>query len=411
MKEMSKARTVLFCIALFLSTFTIMWQMYEIVIVNDLYVAFPDNAATITGLLSWPSLVTALASMIAGPMLSKISTKTELVIAGVLMLAGIVPAYVNNIWVLLVCSLLMAFAAGISNTAGMTIIGEVFLEDKMRNSVIGWYSASMSIISAIMTMLGGVLAVNGWQVGFNLYWYVVPMLILCILFLPNVKPEDRVAEEEPAPEAEASAQPQTQKGFGKRFWMFFISVFIFCMAYCPFASFLSVYVAENSLGGSDFSGLVVTLTTVGSLIISFIFGALFSKMNRGLNVLCYILPIFVYLLMYLFPSVPMTIVGSLVYGFSYGGMFSFIYAYPAYVVPAEKQGTAMGLMTMNYSVAIFLGVYVASGLMTALGGTITAVYPFGILMLVVALCFEIPGYLKDRKEHLFDAPEGQQQEQ
>lgn len=191
--------------------------------------------------------------------------------------------------------------------------------------------------------------------------------------------------------------------------MFFISTFIFFMAYCPFATFESVYISENGLGGTDFAGLCVTLTTVGSLIISFIFGMLFSKMNRGLSVMCYILPVFVYLLMYLFPSVPMTIIGSVVYGFSYGGIYSFIFSYPGYVVPAEKMGTAMGLMTMNCSLGVFIGVYVATWLQTALGGTITAVYPAAIVMLIVALCFEIPGFIRDRKSHLFDAPEEQQE--
>ena len=34
--KMSKAKASLFALACFLSSFTIMWQMYEVVIINDL---------------------------------------------------------------------------------------------------------------------------------------------------------------------------------------------------------------------------------------------------------------------------------------------------------------------------------------------------------------------------------------
>ena len=54
--KMSKLKAFLFAFTCFFSSFTIMWQMYEVVIINDLYVAFPNDAGIITGILSWPEL-------------------------------------------------------------------------------------------------------------------------------------------------------------------------------------------------------------------------------------------------------------------------------------------------------------------------------------------------------------------
>ncbi|POP30571.1 hypothetical protein C3B58_20590, partial [Lactonifactor longoviformis] len=220
--KMSKAKASLFALACFLSSFTIMWQMYEVVIINDLYMVFPNHAAIITGILSWPALLTALASLAAGSLLKKLSTKAELIVAGVLMLAGIVPAFSADVYVLLVCSILMAIAAGISNTAGMAIISEVYLDENKRSRMMGWYNASMSLLSCGITLIGGVLAVQGWQTGFHIYWFTVPMLLLCILFLPNIRPADRPSEETAGAENSGS---RTKGGFGARFWLFFISVF------------------------------------------------------------------------------------------------------------------------------------------------------------------------------------------
>lgn len=396
--KMSKVKTVLFALTCFLSSFTIMWQMYEVVIINDLYVAFPDNTGIITGILSWPAIVTAFASLIAGSLLKKLSTKKELILAGILMLAGIVPLFSVNVYVLLICSMLMAFAAGISNTAGMAILSEVFTDEARRSRMMGWYNASMSLLSCGITMIGGILAAQGWQFGFNIYWYVVPMLILMILFLPDIRPEDRVQEDAGD---EAGNAASAKSGFGKRFWMFYISAFIFFIAYCPFFSFISVYIAENNLGGTGFIGIASTVTTVGSFMIGLIFGILFSKMHRTLNLLFYIMPVFVYLMLYFVPAQPTTILGALIYGICYGGVFTFIYAYPGYCVPMEKMGMAMGLMTMNYSIGIFLGVYVATWLMNANGGLITNTYPAAIVILLAAVILEAVCCVMDKKDGIF----------
>lgn len=397
--KMSKVRTFLFALTCFLSSFTIMWQMYEVVIINELYVVFPDHAGIITGILSWPALITAFASLLAGWLLKKISTKTELIIAGILMLTGLVPIFSGNVYVLLVCSIVMAAAAGFSNTAGMAVISEVFIDDNKRSRMMGWYNAAMSLLSCLITLAGGILAVQGWQIGFNIYWFVVPMLLLCIVFLPNIRPQDRVGDET------ETAGAKSGGGFGARFWMFFLSVFIFCIAYCPFFSYISLYISENNLGGTDFTGIASTLTTVGSFVSGLVFGALFARMHRTLNLLFYILPIFVYAMMYFVPGQAVTVVGCLIYGICYGGVFTFIYAYPGYCVPMEKLGFAMGLMTMNYSVAIFLGVYVGEWLMNAKDGSITATYPAAILMLAAAVILEVICCLKDKKDGIFQTAE------
>lgn len=396
--KMSKAKAFLFAFTCFLSSFTIMWQMYEIVIINDLYIAFPDNAGIITGILSWPAIVTALASLLAGMLLKKMSTKSELILAGAMMLTGLIPLFSANIYVLLISSIIMSAAAGFSNTAGMAILGEVYIDGDKRSKMMGWYNAAMSLLSCGITMIGGIHAVNGWQVGFNVYWVVIPMLLMCIIFLPNIRPEDRVAEDMGGAESAG-----TKGGLGVRFWLFYASAFVFFIVYCPFFSFISVYIGENNLGGTDFIGLASTLTTIGSFIAGLIFGVLFAKMHRTLNLLFYIIPVFVYAMLYFAPGQATTVVGCLLYGICYGGVFTFIYAYPGYCVPMEKQGMVMGLMTMNYSVGIFIGVYVAQWLMSMNGGSITASYPMAIVILTIAIVLELIGCVQDKKDQLFKA--------
>jgi MFS family permease len=123
---MSKVRTVLFAISVFVTAAAVMWQSVEIVVANELYVAFPESEALVTAIMSWPGMLTAITSVLTGFALSKITTKVELIIACLLMLTGVLVTFSDSKTLLLVCSLLMAIGAGFANTAGMSIISEVF---------------------------------------------------------------------------------------------------------------------------------------------------------------------------------------------------------------------------------------------------------------------------------------------
>lgn len=393
--KMSKMKAVLFAITACITSFTVMWQMSEIVIVNDLYIAFPGSESMITVILSWPALLTALSSLLAGSLLKKISTKMELIIAGVLMLFGIAAPWANNIIWLIVCSFLMAIGAGFSNTAGMSIISEVFIDEKKRASQMGYYNAVMSLLGVAITFLAGIFALQGWQAAFRVNWFAVPMLIMTIVFLPNIKPEDRVQEAE-YEAGEETATLAEGKGFGSRFWIYFISMFIFFIAYSCFFTYISLYVGQNELGDSAFTGTCSSLTTVGSFCAALSFGFFYSKMHRKYSIMCIILPMLGYAWAWLAPSKIALLIISTVYGFCYGGIFTMIYVFASELVSPSKNGLAMGIMTFNYSIAITIGTYLFSFLMGS-SGLITPTYPFAMGILAVALIIEVICSIGKRK--------------
>lgn len=396
--KMSKSKTILFCIAVFLSSYTVMHDMPMVVAADLLYAAFPDSPNMITLILSGPALLCVGASLVAGMLLKKMSTKMELIIAGVLMTVfGIFGCTIENAAYMAFTACMLGVAAGFANTAGMAIIGEVYLDEHPRSKIMGYYNAVMSACGMALSFGAGVLATQSWQTVYRSYWFSVPMLLLTIFCLPNIKPEDRVADV--AAEGETESGAESSKGYGKKFWVMFVSMFIFYVAYCPFFTFIAVYVAEHNLGTPVFTGTLSTLTTVGSMVTSAIFGIMFAKMRRGVNYLYVGLPIVIMLWLWLAPSTIGAVVGALVWGACYGGVFTFTYAYAACCVPPSKMGGAMGLMTACYGIAIFVGTNLASWCMQAAGGLITPIgYPVAIGCLAVSLVIEIICIRKDNAE-------------
>lgn len=394
-KKMSKGRAILFIITCWITSFTIMWQMPEMVIVNDLYEAFPNQAGVVTAMLSWPSLVTALSSLLAGSLLQKITTKTELMIGGITLLFMISAPAPNNIYWVFICSMIAAFGAGFSNTAGMSVISEVFVDEDKRSKHMGFYNAAMALIGAVISYIAGVLAVNGWQTAFSVNWFAIPMLIMTFLFIPNIRPEDR-PQEETAPEGSPDTASTTKQGFGARFWIFFISTFLFFMAYVPISSYISVYISENNLGNTAFAGTCTSISTIGSCVCCLIFGFVYAKIKRKISIIVFIVDLVLFTWAMTAPSTASAIIASIGAGASYGTIFSLCYAYGAEIVPMSKIGMAMGIMTFDYAVGITVGVYLVQGIMSVTG-SLTRTIIMSVVLCAISLIIEIAANIGDAK--------------
>lgn len=385
-RQISKGQAVLFIVTCWATAFAVMWQMPEMVIVNDLYFVFPEQSGIITAMLSWPSLLTALSSLLAGSLLQKLSTKTELIIGGAAMLVMIFAPTSNNIYLVFVCSLIAAFGAGFSNTAGMAVLSEVLIDENLRSRHMGFYNAVMSLIGAVISYLAGVLALSSWQSIFQIYWFAIPMLIMTFLFIPDIKPGDRLQN------ADGSASDQTapgaREGFGGRFWIFFFSMFLFFMAYVPLSSYLSVYISENNLGSTAFAGTCTSLATVGSCVSCLFFGFIYAKTKRKISILVLALDIILFLWAMLSPTPISALIASIGSGASYGAIFSLCYAYSAEIVPFSRIGMAMGLMTFNYAIGISVGVYVTQWLM-GIFGSLTKTLLLTVIFCSISLIIEI----------------------
>ncbi len=384
--QMSKVKTVLFAISVFITSAAVMWQSVEIVVANDLYMAFPEDEALVTALMSWPGMLTAIASIVSGFALSKMSTKLELIIACILMLTGVAMVFTDNVSVLLVVSLLMAIGAGFSNTAGMSILAEVFIDEKKRSLSVGLYSAVMAASGAVISIVAGQFALAGWQLAFNTIWFAAIMLVMTIIFVPNIKPSERYVE----PVAEDNPAVVNEKPFDAFFWIFSIGMFIFFSIYAggPYL-LLSVYMAENVLGDVAYVGLCTSLSTVGSCISCIIFGFLYTKLHRKYALITIPALMLIMIWMSIAPSPIACAITQFLSGACYGATFSLMFAYCAEIVPLAKNGIAMGICTFATTASFTLGIYFYTILMDVFQVTLTTTLLWGAIVLVIPLIIEV----------------------
>lgn len=400
----SKLYATLFCGASFLNCFVVLHDMASFVLANDLFVAFPDDYNTVTLILTIPAVFTIIFSIIAGWLLKYISTKTELIISNALAcIFGIFGCAIPTAGFILFTSIMLGIAAAFGNTAGCSVLAEVFQEEGRRSRMMGYYSAAASLMGVFLTYGVGLLITLGWKHAFDIWYISLVTLILSIFFTPGIKPSQRIedsSEEQDEQSTESEMILSKERhflGFPTRFWTLWISALIFYTFYQAFTSYSSVYVAENQLGTSVYAGAIVAMSTLSATVIGIFLGRIFQKMRRTFNYIIYIIPIVAMIGFALIPGKVTSMVFALLIGISYGSWYGISYAYGCCCVPLAKQGMAISIMFAALNLGVTIGGLWAGKAMAVLGG-ITPVFKFCIIGLAAGLIFEHFCIRKDIKD-------------
>lgn len=379
--KMSKFKAAMFILAIMLTNIPIMADAVIIPISNNLYTVFGEHVGAVNFIVSGPQLIIAISSLLAAPIMMKVSKKMILVISGLLCVVGLgFGVVIENVWFVLICRVIAGIATGFINVAAVALIAEVYIDDNKRSYMMGLYNACMAAIGTAMSLVAGQLAVNGWTNAYKVFWSCIPMVICFALFLPNIKPEKIESENN---EKESSSKTS----FGFEFWLMMINLVIFYIANMGVSYFVSIYVSEHNLGNEAFAGTIASLSTIGSFFCCLAFGFLYNKLKRYIIFCSYILFALAVLLLILSPSKLTLIIAIFITGGSYGTAFSYSYAHAPSLVSESMTDTAISIATFVYAIGCFFATYVVTFLMG--NGSFSSILPYILGFVIVAIVLEI----------------------
>lgn len=379
--KMSKMKAALFILAIMLTNIPIMADAVIIPISYNLYEAFPGYTNVVNFIVSGPQLIIAIASLIAAPLMMKYSKKKILIVSGIVCALGLVFGVVlNNVWYVLACRLIAGFATGFINVAAVALIAEVFIDEARRSYMMGIYNAVMAGIGTLMSVLAGILAVNGWTNAYKVFWSCIPMVLCFIFFLPEIQPE--------AGESGNTESRADKKGLSAEFWVTMFNLFLFYLVNMGFSYFVSIYVAENSLGNEAFAGTVASLSTVGSFICCLAFGFLYNRLGRKFVFIPFAVFLIAAILVFTVHTQISVCVGSFLIGGSYGSAFSYSYAHGPSLADPSQSDLAISIATFIYAIGVFLATYLETFLMGVSGGSFTSSLKYTVIIAVIVLAIE-----------------------
>lgn len=385
--ELTKGREILMLIAVFLTNIATMGDYIIYPITYNFFNAFPDNVNGVNFILSGPSLILIFVALATPKIIKWIGSRNTLILGCVLFtLPGIFGVAVLSIPYIITLRVINAIGIGIVNVTAVVVLTEIYIDEKKRGTILGFYSTAMAAVGAILSNASGFLATIEWTRAYWVYLSGIVMVFLVIMFVPVIKSMQKEIDEEKTSEIE---QNITKEPLGAKFWIFTFIIIFFYTSFCVPSFFNSVYIAENGLGNAAFSGFVTSLTTISGALIGLLFGKIFMKTKSITNALAYLILALCIGAMYFFPTKTTVMVSNFIAGAMMTVAFTYALTYCPSIVPESRINDSLGITQAVCGIAMFSVTYVVTFLMNVFNTElVTPVYIVPAIVMLIAAAAE-----------------------
>jgi MFS family permease len=379
-----------------LTAVSAMNDMVIITVAGNLYQDFANiNIAVLNYILSGPILITAIFSLIGGRLIYFSSKKTLITVAfGVFTVASILGDAIHNAYYMVVMRTLVGASVGIIGVCAISIITDVFIDEKARGSMMGIYNAMMTIIGAALGWASGLVGINSWRMVYRIYLISIPIFILIILFLPK----DPVSQGRAGGIVEDAAV-NTEKMPWKKLLPMEFAYMVYNITYCVVFYQISMIVTAKGIGDVSLIGILAALGTVGSFVACAAFGLYFNKLKRFTIAIGYAGMALCYWALYGSGNAPVMAIACTLLGATFGTGVSYYMMYSTMIVPAVHMPMSISVTTAAMGIGSFLSTYCSTFLQALIKAkTILEIIPILIIVLIVGAVLSLTITLVERKK-------------
>lgn len=318
--------------------------------INFIAEQLPDTSLAMASYAGTVSCLTlCLSSLLSSFISAKIRKKT-LVIIGMIVwvVAGVANAFMPSIYGIIVMRLIGGFGAGLVISVSSMYIPELWPDEKESTRVTAAFGVATAIWGTLMTPCTAMLCESfGWQGGFAIFLIGIPMIILQLMFLPNIEIK-RFGEAR-----EENAKPDKVKlpvavylllASGAAYAILTTAYFV----YCP-----SLFI-EIGIGDATAGSLAMSVETVASFLAGAALAVVYLRLKNYTPGVCWILMALGSVVMIVAPTAIVFYVGSFVFGLGYGTYYPYLYAKGAMLATPETNDRTMACVNIGYFVGYAL---------------------------------------------------------
>lgn len=356
---------------------------------------FTDASLFATNMvLSGGASIFGLISALLTGVFVKYIDKRKLLLFGTTLffLSGVSGIFATSMNYLIVIQSLCGFADGIMLVTVLTLIPELFSDEKERSSIFAMNFAFSSLFSMITIFMAGVLCTISWRLAFITDIVAVIPIFLVYKNIPATAKEEQVAK---------SDKPKEKINWNPLPVIIAISIYLIInsLAVIPYFM-LDLYVSENLLGNSVLTGTLSTVVNLVALGFSVIFSKVYMKTKRIMPFVFSVILSLVFIFLFLTRSVPVVFICLALQGVMSTTVYLYYQCVIAQKTPSSKLGFYMGL----YMVAQYLGPVIGPYLPNVVSGvvpsvdTLTKSYVYlGIVAGVIAVFYGIGALVKPKE--------------
>ncbi len=321
--------------------------------------AFPHISTTIIQNIStMPALFVLVFSLIYGSLV-KVAPKRLILYVAVLMflVGGIAPAFLDNIWLILVFRAVVGASVGLLVPMANDLIID-FWEGEERKKMIGYAFAAGMLGGIVFQILGGILSDIDWHYTFFAYALSVVFFAIPLLLLPE------------PPKKSDVVKGTAQEGAKLPMRAYVLSFLNLLWSICFVAVIANgaIVIIDEKIGTGAEIGILFSLMTVAA----FIGGALYSQMAKilkgGLSMLfCYWFMGIGILIFYMGHSFGTMLIAMVIVGVGVGYTGANFFSKGTDIVPFVQSSMLIALVTAFNSFGQFVSPFLMNPLAEAMG--------------------------------------------
>lgn len=219
-------------------------------------------------LTSFPALFMIFVCLVANKMVFSLGKKIVLLIGTIAISAVGVLGYLfnSNIVLLYIWAALLGVGFGCILPTNSGVLAENF-DEKTRGGLMGIQSVFTNIGAMYLTYVGGWLAAINWHLNYLVYLIGLIPVVLCIIFLPNDKPEKGTRAN-----VTETGEKITLGSLAKSTWIYGVITFLFMILYGVHSANIAFFVVERNLGTPALIGTIMAVCTLGGMVGGSTFG-------------------------------------------------------------------------------------------------------------------------------------------
>lgn len=357
-----------------------------------------ESSTTVLTIATTPALVAMVFAFFVGSLITRFFTKSVLLFTQfALFCEGMLFMFLGHtsIYLLWFAAGLVGFSQGSTNTFVGTLLAANVKDDGKRATLTGICTAVMNVGGVAFTMVGGVIAVNGWQKAYGLWFIILIAIVLEFLFIPADKP----ATAAPG----AGAQKAEKQKMPALVWLISFHYLFYFMFLYAFGSNISEYIINvYKLGTSVEAGIATSAVTAGGVVAGAIFGA-YSKVLKKwtVPVMVGFAAVGLALCLFLTNNIFGAYIGGLLCGFSMSGAAPYVIMFMQQITDSPAQyGKAMSIWSGFMNIGMFIAVYFLAFCAQLFTGSSTDIHSkFVVATIGAVLCMvtSVPLYVRKTK--------------
>lgn len=376
--------------------------------ISSLAAAFPDIPYTmVIWVYTMPKIIIIPFALLSGYIAGRyIRFKTlALMGLGIISIAGIVPALLDDFWMILASRMVLAVGLGLQAPIGPALVMRWFRNGQQRSYALGLGNGMLNGFSMLTGMLVGFLCTMDWHWSFYAYGLMVPLFLVTLFLLKEppsaegekneVQPDDR--EVRPASREEALVASVKRKSTVP------LAAFALCAVFClvdcfwmPASLNMSSIIVSNGWGDSATTGVVMSLISVAGLCAGFLFGWYYKLTKRFNLAVSFFLMAIALALIYFATGITMLGAGLFIGGAAFCLMICGVQNELGFICKPAQMAMATGL----FMVFEHMGGFLVSGYMSLImdvAGLSSFIAPVGVSMILFSIggiCFVFYGFRK-----------------